>query len=202
MKTSIVLLLLLAGCATQTPQPQPAPAATTTPPAAVAPPPKAGPPPAPAALPPAAAPQQPGEALPQATMSESVPPIAAATDTTPMPVLTTAEQELWSHFAAALASRNLTLDASATQLLRAQVHRAEDSSDQAKAAKARAIYEKLVNTPEGVRYNKPGLQSHIQYLGSLTSGVDQKIGRDAVARYQVLKKELDELKAEAAALGI
>jgi len=77
-----------------------------------------------------------------------------------------------------------------------------NNSDQAKAAKARAIYEKLVNTPEGVRYNKPGLQSHIQYLGSLTSGVDQKIGRDAVARYQVLKKELDELKAEAAALGI
>ena len=52
-----------------------------------------------------------------------------------MPVLTTSEQELWSHFAAALASRNLALDASATQLLRAQVHRAENAAgiDQAKA---------------------------------------------------------------------
>ncbi len=136
MKTSIVLLLLLAGCSTQTPQPEAAPAVATPPPApaVTAPPPKAGPPPAAAALPPAAAPQQPGEALPQATMSESVPPIAAATDTTPMPVLTTAERELWSHFAAALASRNLSLDPSATQLLRAQVHRAENTSDQAKAA--------------------------------------------------------------------
>ena len=65
------------------------------------------------------------------------------------------------------------------------------------AAKARAIYEQLVNTPEGVRYSKPGLQAHISYLGGMTTGVDQKIGRDAIERYQVLKKELDALKAEA-----
>ena len=30
--------------------------------------------------------------------------------------------------------------------------------------KLREIYLQLVNTPEGVRYNKPGLQAHIQYL--------------------------------------
>ena len=30
----------------------------------------------------------------------------------------------------------------------------------------------------------------------MTAGVDQKIGRDAIERYQVLKKELDALKAE------
>ena len=83
-----------------------------------------------------------------------------------------------------------------------RVRAALNNADQAKAAKARAIYEKLVNTPEGVRYNKPGLQAHIQYLGSMTSSVDQKIGRDAIERYQVLKKELDALKAEAAAAGI
>jgi photosystem II stability/assembly factor-like uncharacterized protein len=77
-----------------------------------------------------------------------------------------------------------------------------NNSDQAKASKARAIYEKLVNMPEGVRYNKPGLQAHIQYLASMTSSVDQKIGRDALERYQVLKKELDALKAEAAAAGL
>jgi hypothetical protein len=65
------------------------------------------------------------------------------------------------------------------------------------ADKVRAIYEQLVNTPEGVRYNKPGLQAHIQYLGSMTTGVDQKIGRDALARYQELKKQLDALKADA-----
>ena len=54
-----------------------------------------------------------------------------------------------------------------------------------------------MNTPEGVRYNKPGLQAHIQYLAGMTTAVDQKIGRDAIARYQVLKKSLDALKAEA-----
>jgi hypothetical protein len=31
----------------------------------------------------------------------------------------------------------------------------------------------------------------------MTRGVDQKIGRDAVERYQELKKQLDALKAEA-----
>jgi len=31
----------------------------------------------------------------------------------------------------------------------------------------------------------------------MTSNVDQKIGRDAIDRYQVLKKELDALRAEA-----
>lgn len=95
--------------------------------------------------------------------------------------------------------RELSSDAGA---LLTRVRAALNNSDQAKAAKARAIYEKLVNTPEGVRYNKPGLQAHIQYLASMTTGVDQKIGRDAIERYQVLKKELDALKAEATAAGV
>jgi len=71
------------------------------------------------------------------------------------------------------------------------------AGDAAKATQARAIYEKLVNTPEGVRYAKPGLQAHIQYLAGMTTGADQKIGRDAIERYQVLKKEFDALKAQA-----
>jgi photosystem II stability/assembly factor-like uncharacterized protein len=54
---------------------------------------------------------------------------------------------------------------------------------------------KLLTEP--VRYGKPGLQAHITYLASMTSNVDQKIGRDAIDRYQVLKKELDTLRAEA-----
>jgi hypothetical protein len=49
---------------------------------------------------------------------------------------------------------------------------------------------------EPVRYGKPGLQAHITYLASMTANVDQKIGRDAVERYAVLKKELDQLRAE------
>jgi hypothetical protein len=64
------------------------------------------------------------------------------------------------------------------------------------------MYAQIVNTPEGVRYNKPGLQAHVQYLGGMTSGVDQKIGRDAIERYQALKKEFETLKAAAAAAGI
>jgi hypothetical protein len=82
-----------------------------------------------------------------------------------------------------------------------RVRAALNNADAGKASAARAIYEQLVSTPEGVRYNKPGLQSHAQYLGSMTTGVDQKIGRDAIDRYQALKKEYDALKAKADAAG-
>jgi photosystem II stability/assembly factor-like uncharacterized protein len=70
------------------------------------------------------------------------------------------------------------------------------TADPTRASRLTAIYEKLVNTPEGVRYNKPGLEAHIRYLQGMTTGVDQKVGRDALARYQVLKKELDAIRAE------
>jgi photosystem II stability/assembly factor-like uncharacterized protein len=93
------------------------------------------------------------------------------------------------------------LAAAAGQLL-SRVRTALNNPDSAKAASARGIYEKLVNTPEGVRYNKPGLQAHITYLARMTTGVDQKIGRDAIERYQVLKKEIDALKAQADAAGV
>ena len=52
-----------------------------------------------------------------------------------------------------------------------------------------ALAAKLLTEP--VRYGKPGLQAHITYLAGMTANVDQKIGRDAIERYQVLKKELD-----------
>ena len=68
-------------------------------------------------------------------------------------------------------------------------------SDSNAAAKVNAIAAKLLSEP--VRYGKPGLQAHITYLASMTANVDQKIGRDAIERYAVLKKELDELRAEA-----
>jgi photosystem II stability/assembly factor-like uncharacterized protein len=77
-----------------------------------------------------------------------------------------------------------------------------NNADAAKASAARAIYEQIVSTPEGVRYNKPGLQSHVQYLAGMTTGVDQKVGRDAIERYQELKKELTALKARADAAGL
>jgi hypothetical protein len=64
--------------------------------------------------------------------------------------------------------------------------------------KIEALREKLV-TP-AVRYSKPELQAHIQYLYSLTTQADQKIGRDAVDRLKVLRAELDARQAEARAL--
>ena len=60
------------------------------------------------------------------------------------------------------------------------------------------IEQKLVTEP--VRYGKPGLQAQITYLASMTANVDQKIGRDAIERYEVLKKQLDELRIQVNAL--
>jgi hypothetical protein len=57
-----------------------------------------------------------------------------------------------------------------------------------------AIAARLLTEP--VRYSKPGLQAHITYLASMTANVDQKIGRDAIERYAMLKKELDAIRAE------
>ena len=51
-----------------------------------------------------------------------------------------------------------------------------------------AVASKLLSEP--VRYGKPGLQAHITYLASMTANVDQKIGRDAVERYAVLKRRV------------
>jgi photosystem II stability/assembly factor-like uncharacterized protein len=61
-----------------------------------------------------------------------------------------------------------------------------------------ALRAKLVTPP--VRYSKPELQAHIQYLYSLTNQADQKIGRDAVERLKVLRTELDQRQSEARAL--
>ena len=61
-------------------------------------------------------------------------------------------------------------------------------------ARVQAVAAKVETEP--VRYGKPGIQQHISYLAGMTSGGDQKIGRDALARYAVLRKELDAIKAE------
>ena len=47
-----------------------------------------------------------------------------------------------------------------------------------------------------VRYGKPGLATHVRYLAGMTAQADQKIGRDAIERYAVLRKELDGIEAE------
>src|SRR5438876_2354721 len=47
-----------------------------------------------------------------------------------------------------------------------------------------------------IRYSKPELLTQITYLYSLTNSTDQKVGRDAVERYEALRKELDDKVAE------
>jgi photosystem II stability/assembly factor-like uncharacterized protein len=61
-------------------------------------------------------------------------------------------------------------------------------------AKLKDLAADLTTPP--IRYSKPGLQTHITYLYSLTTATDQKIGRDAIERYNTLKKELDTRIAE------
>lgn len=72
--------------------------------------------------------------------------------------------------------------------------RAASTGNGENAAVLNAIAAKLLTEP--VRYGKPGLQAHINYLASMTANVDQKIGRDAIERYEVLRKELDAIRAE------
>jgi photosystem II stability/assembly factor-like uncharacterized protein len=65
------------------------------------------------------------------------------------------------------------------------------------AAKLDGIYSlaaHLITPP--IRYSKPELQTHITYLYQMTNSADEKIGNDAVDRYQELRKELDQRKAE------
>ncbi|GMV20737.1 MAG: hypothetical protein AMXMBFR57_06860 [Acidimicrobiia bacterium] len=68
----------------------------------------------------------------------------------------------------------------------------QQATDPAKRKVLDEIADELLTDP--VRYGKPGLQAHIQYINRLGLGVDQKVGRDAIERYETLKKELDALK--------
>jgi photosystem II stability/assembly factor-like uncharacterized protein len=62
------------------------------------------------------------------------------------------------------------------------------------AKRVNAIAAELLTEP--VRYGKPGLQAHITYLAGMTANVDQKIGREAIERYEALRKELEAIRAE------
>jgi photosystem II stability/assembly factor-like uncharacterized protein len=72
--------------------------------------------------------------------------------------------------------------------------RSATGADAGKAEQIEAIAAKLLTEP--VRYGKPGLQEHVTYLSGMTTGADQKIGRDAVERYNTLRKELDAIRAD------
>jgi hypothetical protein len=76
----------------------------------------------------------------------------------------------------------------------ARLKAAQKDATGEQAAKLAELSSHLI-TPS-IRYSKPELQTHITYLYSLTTGTDQKIGRDAIARYSELRKELDEKIAD------
>jgi hypothetical protein len=96
-----------------------------------------------------------------------------------------------------LRARDLVTDANVMaarlRALRAAVGRADGAGGDV-AARLTALERRLL--PEPVRYGRPGLLTHIGYLYGLTTRADQKIGRDAVARYAELRKELDAMRRE------
>jgi hypothetical protein len=67
-------------------------------------------------------------------------------------------------------------------------------------AKVEALASTLFGPDEGIRYGRPGLQTQITYLAGMTTRVDQRIGRDAVERYQVLRKDLTALEGRVTAV--
>jgi DNA anti-recombination protein RmuC len=82
----------------------------------------------------------------------------------------------------------------ATRVREAQTKMRKTSTADESTTRLNAVAAKLLTEP--VRYGKPGLQAHITYLAGMTANTDQKIGRDAIERYQTLSKELETLKAE------
>lgn len=70
----------------------------------------------------------------------------------------------------------------------------KEHPDPAKEKALKPIAERLLTPP--IRYSQPGLQSHVTYLYSITNATDQKVGRDAIERYQELRPKVDAITAE------
>jgi hypothetical protein len=99
--------------------------------------------------------------------------------------------DLREQFEHNLRVRDLVSDVNRTV---ARLNAAQKGATGEQAAKLTELSTHLITPP--IRYSKPELQTHITYLYSLTTGTDQKIGRDAIARYATLRKELDQRIAE------
>ena len=102
------------------------------------------------------------------------------------------EEDLREQYLHNLKARQLVSEVNqAVARLRAALPNAKDAALRDRLS---TLLAQLV-TP-GIRYSKPELQTHITYLYGLTNGPDQKVGRDAVARLEELRKELDRRVAE------
>ncbi|MEO8193429.1 MAG: hypothetical protein ABI681_06230 [Gemmatimonadales bacterium] len=78
--------------------------------------------------------------------------------------------------------------------------RAEKTPAGSEARRRLAAIETMLLTPS-IRYSRPALQSQIQYLYGAATSADQRVGRDAVARYIELRRQLAVVKAEMASLS-
>jgi hypothetical protein len=99
-------------------------------------------------------------------------------------------QEQFDH---TMRARELVSEANKS-VARVKEARTKLASDADKLAKLNEVASHLI-TPT-IRYSKPELQTHITYLYGMTDYTDQKIGRDAVERYDALKKELAQLNGQ------
>jgi hypothetical protein len=105
--------------------------------------------------------------------------------------------DLRDQFEHNLRARDLVSDANrAVARLREARTRLRDAGGAAADTleRIRALESKLLTPP--IRYSTPGLQAHITYLYGMTNQADQRVGRDARERYQLLRKELDGVVAQ------
>ncbi len=97
-----------------------------------------------------------------------------------------------------IAVRDMVSDANKTVArLRAAQSKLKGATNPAQIEQLNKLNElaaKIITSP--IRYSEPKLLTHITYLYSMTNGVDQKPGKDAVDRLKVLKKNLDDRKKE------
>jgi hypothetical protein len=76
----------------------------------------------------------------------------------------------------------------------ARVRAEQSKASGDRETKLKELSTHLITPP--IRYSKPELQTQITYLYTVTTATDQKIGRDVIDRYGVLKQELDQRIAE------
>jgi photosystem II stability/assembly factor-like uncharacterized protein len=76
----------------------------------------------------------------------------------------------------------------------ARVDTAMKSGNPSTKRRLRPVADQLLTPP--IRYSKPGLEDQITYLRGMTTRADQRIGQDAIDRYQELRKELDAVEVE------
>lgn len=109
----------------------------------------------------------------------------------------TTEADLQAQFAHNVKMREMVADVNAllTRVRAAEQKYKGATGAAADTAKQVKEVSEVVNT-QPIRYGKPGLQAHITYLAGMTARADQKVGQDALDRYNVLRLELEAVKAK------